>query len=96
MTAPFTVLEHPLAGDLLTQLRDRDTGPAEYRALTRRLGLLLIAEATRDLATEPRAIETQLEPFGNLASYGDFRARGTLATCRPIDLACQRPGGIDS
>ena len=64
MTAPFTVLEHPLAGDLLTQLRDRETGPAEYRALTRRLGLLLIAEATRDLATEPRAIETPLEPFG--------------------------------
>jgi len=63
MAASFTVLDHPLAGDLLTRLRDRDTGPAEYRALTRRLGLLLVAEATRDLASEPRKVETPLEPF---------------------------------
>ncbi|CAN5721841.1 uracil phosphoribosyltransferase [soil metagenome] len=61
--ASFTVLDHPLAGDLLTRLRDRETGPAEYRALARRLGLLLMAEATRDLATESRKIETPLEPF---------------------------------
>jgi uracil phosphoribosyltransferase len=59
----FTVVDHPLAGDLLTSLRDETTGPAEYRALTRRLGLLLVAEATRDLATSPRAVVTPLEPF---------------------------------
>ena len=59
----FTVIDHPLAGDLLTSLRDETTGPAEYRALTRRLGLLLVAEATRDLATSPRAVVTPLEPF---------------------------------
>jgi len=59
----FTVVDHPLAGDLLTSLRDETTGPAEYRALTRRLGLLLVAEATRDLATSPRAVITPLEPF---------------------------------
>ena len=41
----LTVLDHPLAGDLLTRLRDRETGPAEYRALTRRLGTLLVAAA---------------------------------------------------
>ncbi len=61
--AAFTVIDHPLAGDLLTRLRDRETGPAEYRAITRRLGLLLVAEATRDLATELRRIDTPLEPF---------------------------------
>jgi uracil phosphoribosyltransferase len=59
----FTVVDHPLAGDLLTRLRDRTTGPAQYRALTRRLGLLLVAEATRDLATSPLAVTTPLEPF---------------------------------
>ena len=59
----FKVVDHPLAGDLLTSLRDETTGPAEYRALTRRLGLLLVAEATRDLATSPRAVVTPLEPF---------------------------------
>jgi uracil phosphoribosyltransferase len=59
----FTVVDHPLAGDLLTSLRDETTGPAQYRALTRRLGLLLVAEATRDLATSPRDVVTPLEPF---------------------------------
>jgi uracil phosphoribosyltransferase len=59
----FTVVDHPLAGDLLTRLRDETTGPAQYRALTRRLGLLLVAEATRDLATSPRNVVTPLEPF---------------------------------
>ena len=61
--AALTVLEHPLAGALLTRLRDRSTGPAEYRALTRRLGLLLVAEATRDLAVETDTVETPLERF---------------------------------
>jgi uracil phosphoribosyltransferase len=59
--AAFTVLDHPLAGDILTRLRDRDTGPAQYRSLTRRLGRLLVIEATRDMATVPHAVETPLE-----------------------------------
>jgi uracil phosphoribosyltransferase len=63
----FTVLDHPLAGDLLTRLRDRETGPAAYRELTRRLGLLLVIEATRDLATEPCKVDTPLEPFEGTA-----------------------------
>jgi uracil phosphoribosyltransferase len=61
--ATFTLLDHPLAGDLLTRLRDRETGPAEYRSLTRRLGRLLVIEATRDLPTQPRTVRTPLEPF---------------------------------
>jgi uracil phosphoribosyltransferase len=61
--ASFSVLEHPLAGDLLTRLRDRDTGPAEYRALTRRLGILLVIEATRDMASTASGVDTPLERF---------------------------------
>ena len=61
--ADLTVLEHPLAGALLTRLRDRTTGPAEYRALARRLGLLLVAEATRDLEVRTSTVETPLETF---------------------------------
>jgi uracil phosphoribosyltransferase len=57
----FTVLDHPLAADVLTRLRARDTGPAEYRSLTRRLGRLLVIEATRDLPSEPCTVETPLE-----------------------------------
>ena len=59
----LTVLDHPLAGDLLTRLRDKDTGPADYRSLTRRLGRLLVIEATRDLPTRAREVETPLEHF---------------------------------
>jgi len=59
----LTILDHPLAGELLTRLRDRTTGPAEYRTKTRRLGALLVLEATRDMAVEPRDVETPLETF---------------------------------
>jgi uracil phosphoribosyltransferase len=57
----ITVLDHPLVEDLLARLRERDTGPAEFRTLTRRLGWLLVIEATRDLQTEPITIETPME-----------------------------------
>jgi uracil phosphoribosyltransferase len=56
-----TVLEHPLAADLLARLRERDTGPAEFRSLTRRVGWLLVIDATRDLLTERVTIDTPLE-----------------------------------
>jgi uracil phosphoribosyltransferase len=58
----LTVLEHPLAHDILARLRQKDTDPAKFRTLTRRLGWLLVLEATRDLATEPVPVQTPLEP----------------------------------
>lgn len=72
--ASFSVIEHPLAGDLLTRLRDRDTGPAEYRALTRRLGILLVIEATRDMASTASGVDTPLERF-----EGSKLAKGLVA-----------------
>jgi len=57
----LTVLDHPLAGDLLARLRDARTDPADFRQLTRRLGWLLVVEATRDLSTEPTRVSTPLE-----------------------------------
>ncbi|HZB04208.1 MAG TPA: uracil phosphoribosyltransferase [Actinomycetota bacterium] len=57
----LSVVDHPLAQDLLTSLRDRTTPPAIFRALTRRLTLVLVLEATHDLAVEPRAVDTPLE-----------------------------------
>jgi uracil phosphoribosyltransferase len=57
----LTVLDHPLADDILGHLRSRETGPAEFRGLTRRLGTLLVTEATRGLPTEPVVIDTPLE-----------------------------------
>ena len=55
------VLDHPLAHDLMARLRQRDTDPAQFRNLTRRLGWMLMIEATRDLATEPVTVDTPLE-----------------------------------
>jgi uracil phosphoribosyltransferase len=57
----LTVVDHPLAGHLLTELRDRATPPAVFRALTRRLTLALVLEATRDLPTSPHRVQTPLE-----------------------------------
>jgi uracil phosphoribosyltransferase len=57
----LSVVEHPLAQHLLTALRDRSTPPAVFRALTRRLTLALVLEATRDLETETDKVDTPLE-----------------------------------
>ena len=56
------LLQHPLAAHILTHLRDRTTKPATFRTLAYQLSLLLAIDATRDLATEEKAIETPLEP----------------------------------
>jgi uracil phosphoribosyltransferase len=69
-----TVLDHPLADDILARLRNRETGPAEFRALTRRLGTLLVAEATRGLPTEPVAVDTPLESTKGQAIVGGLVA----------------------
>jgi uracil phosphoribosyltransferase len=55
------VLNHPLVDDSLARLRDRDTPRDAFRRLARRVALMLVAEATRDLPTAPREIETPLE-----------------------------------
>ena len=57
----LTVLDHPLAADLLARLRDERTPPDLFRTLTRRLGWLLVLEATRDLETDPVDVPTPLE-----------------------------------
>ena len=57
----LTVVDHPLAADLLARLRNERTPPDLFRTLTRRLGWLLVLEATRDLATELIDVPTPLE-----------------------------------
>ena len=56
------VLEHPLADHIITHLRDKTTKPATFRTLAYQLTLMLAIDATRDLATEEKPIETPLEP----------------------------------
>ncbi len=57
----LTVLDHPLARHLLTALRDRETPPSVFRALAKRLTAVLVLEATRDLPTSARDVDTPLE-----------------------------------
>jgi uracil phosphoribosyltransferase len=56
-----TVVDHPLAGHLLAQIRSRDTAPPVFRTLSKRLALALALEAIRDLPTTEVKVETPLE-----------------------------------
>ena len=58
---PLHVLQHPLGTHVLTHLRDKTTKPVLFRTLSYQISLLLALEATRDLATEEKAIETPME-----------------------------------
>src|SRR5438045_8154944 len=58
---PVHVLDHPLAAHILTHLRDKTTKPATFRTLAYQLSLLLAIEATGDIETEDKRIETPLE-----------------------------------
>lgn len=71
---PITIVDHPLASALLTRLRDKRTGPAEFRSLTRRLGAILVVEATRGLPVVPTEVQTPLEPFTGSALAVDLVA----------------------
>jgi len=55
--------EHPLVKHKLTRLRDKRTEPKKFRELVREMTGLLAYEATADLATTPRPIETPLAPY---------------------------------
>lgn len=60
-------IEHPIARDILSRLRDRDTPPDRFRELSRAMGLLLAVESTRDARTVPVQISTPLEDtFGEI------------------------------
>lgn len=56
----LVVLDHPLARVRMTELRDRETTAARFRAAAGELAGLLAVEATRSLPTRPRAVTTPL------------------------------------
>jgi uracil phosphoribosyltransferase len=55
------VVHHPLVENVLAALRDRHTPCDVFRQLAHRVSLLLVAEATRDLALVSTTVETPLE-----------------------------------
>jgi uracil phosphoribosyltransferase len=58
---PVHVVDHPIAQDALVALRDRATPPGQFRRLAHRVSLVLVAEATRDLAVSTVRVDTPLE-----------------------------------
>ena len=54
------LVEHPIVQDILLKLRDAQTGPDTFRAMARRVSLLVAAEATRDLPTRAATVATPL------------------------------------
>ncbi|MGQ0670577.1 MAG: uracil phosphoribosyltransferase [Actinomycetota bacterium] len=69
-----TLVDHPLARHLLTSLRNRETPPAVFRTLAKRLALALTLEAVRDLPTAQIDVETPLEPTTGQVLSGDLVA----------------------
>jgi uracil phosphoribosyltransferase len=57
-----TVVDHPLAQQLLTRLRDERTDRATFRQTTDTLSQILVYEATRSVRTEPVDLTTPLGP----------------------------------
>ncbi|MEX2421951.1 MAG: uracil phosphoribosyltransferase [Actinomycetota bacterium] len=74
-----TLVDHPLAGHLLAQLRSEDTPPPLFRTLAKRLALALTLEAIRDLPTTEVPVRTPLEStsgrmLGDLVAVPILRA----------------------
>jgi uracil phosphoribosyltransferase len=57
---PLQVLNHPLAGHVLAELRDKRTAPDRFRTLARNVTTLLALQATYCLATRDEQVETPL------------------------------------
>jgi uracil phosphoribosyltransferase len=63
-SVPVHLIQHPVAQDALLSLRDRTTRSSHFRRLAHRLSLLLAIEATRELPSTPKHVETPLESTG--------------------------------
>ena len=60
MSIVTTHVRHPVVSDALARIRDRDTPNALVRQNLERIGMLLLAEATKDLPTVDGTVETPL------------------------------------
>ena len=63
MNGPGVVhhLTHPLIQHKLTLMREKDRSASSFRRLLHEIALLMAYELTRDMPTQPKAIETPLE-----------------------------------
>jgi len=57
-----TIIKHPLVQHNLTRLRDKRTGPQEFRRVLSEVAALMLYEATRSFAVRPLRVSTPLGP----------------------------------
>lgn len=54
------VISHPLVQHKLTMIRDKDTGPKDFRELVEEVSVLMAYEVTRDMPLEEIEVETPI------------------------------------
>jgi uracil phosphoribosyltransferase len=81
MPVTVHVVDHPLIADSLTRVRDVTTPNALFRQELERIGNLLMAEATRGLATHPVRVMTPLTETG-----------GRVLSSQPVVVPVLRAG----
>jgi uracil phosphoribosyltransferase len=81
MAVDVHLVEHPLIADSLSRVRDKDTPNALFRQELERIGLLLLAEATRGLATRKTTVSTPLTD-----------APGRILVSQPVVIPVLRAG----
>ncbi len=83
------VLDHPLIQHKLTFIRDADTGPKDFRALTEEVAMLMAYEVTRNLPLEDVEIRTPMGPARTKVIAGK-----TLAVVPILRAGLGMVGGI--
>lgn len=67
MAVEVTIVDHPVAAEALTHLRDEKTTNQFFRAELRRLSLVVVAEASRHLPTVKTRVRTPLAETDGIA-----------------------------
>ena len=67
MAVEVTIVDHPVAAEALTHLRDENTTNQFFRAELRRLSLVVVAEASRHLPTIKTRVRTPLAETDGIA-----------------------------
>jgi uracil phosphoribosyltransferase len=66
------LVQHPVASDALSSLRDKNTHPSHFRRLAHRLSLILATEATRDLPVSHVKVDTPIETVDSQRLQSDI------------------------
>ena len=69
---PVHLVSHPIAQNALLLLRSTASYPSRFRRLAERLSLIVTIDATRDLPTIDRTVQTPLEATVGQALSGDI------------------------